>query len=115
MLVLTRKQQEKIQIGENITITIVRIKGNIVRVGVEAPLDVRVLRGEIAAQKATEKPLVALSEVTLGGVSPGAALKPRQNPPLRVGKISLDRLARDEASRSRNSAPQADPVVSRAV
>ena len=48
MLVLTRKNQEKIQIGENITITIVRIKGNSVRVGIEAPDDVRVVRGELA-------------------------------------------------------------------
>jgi carbon storage regulator CsrA len=47
MLVLTRKQQEKIHIGENISITVVRIKGNTVRVGIEAPRDVRVIRGEV--------------------------------------------------------------------
>jgi carbon storage regulator CsrA len=46
MLVLTRKQQERIHIGENITITVVRIKGNTVRVGIEAPRDVRIIRGE---------------------------------------------------------------------
>ena len=48
MLVLTRKTQEKIQIGDNITITIVRVKGQSVRVGIEAPQDVRVIRGELA-------------------------------------------------------------------
>jgi carbon storage regulator CsrA len=48
MLVLTRKLQEKIYIGDNVTITIVRIQGSTVRVGIEAPDDVRVMRGEIA-------------------------------------------------------------------
>ncbi len=53
MLVLTRKLQEKIHIGDQVTITIVRIQGNMVRVGIEAPKTVRVIRGEIAL---TEKP-----------------------------------------------------------
>ncbi len=48
MLVLTRKLQEKIHIGDQVTITIVRIQGNTVRVGIEAPKTVRVIRGEIA-------------------------------------------------------------------
>jgi carbon storage regulator CsrA len=116
MLVLTRKQQETIQIGENITITIVRIKGNTVRVGIEAPPDVRVVRGEIAAEKEPPRPLVALAEATRSTVSPGAAVKPRQNPPpLRVGKICLDRGARDEATPSLKSASHPVAVASRAV
>ena len=47
MLVLTRKIQEQIQIGENITITILRMKGQTVRVGIDAPEDVRIVRGEL--------------------------------------------------------------------
>ena len=47
MLVLTRKTQERIHIGDNITITILKLKGNTVRIGIEAPRDVRVLRGEL--------------------------------------------------------------------
>src|SRR4029079_10156750 len=47
MLVLSRKQQEQIKIGDQITVTIVRVKGNTVRVGIEAPRDVRVIRGEM--------------------------------------------------------------------
>ena len=47
MLVLTRKLHEQIRIGENITITILRIKGSGVRVGIEAPREVRVVRGEL--------------------------------------------------------------------
>ena len=47
MLVLSRKQQEQIKIGDQITVTIVRVKGNTVRVGIEAPRDVRVVRAEL--------------------------------------------------------------------
>jgi carbon storage regulator CsrA len=48
MLVLTRKYQEKIRIGNNITITVLRTKGKAVRLGIEAPADVPVIRGELA-------------------------------------------------------------------
>ncbi|MFW6171379.1 MAG: carbon storage regulator [Planctomycetota bacterium] len=47
MLVLTRKVQEQIRIGEDITITLLRVKGNKVRIGIEAPERVRVVRGEL--------------------------------------------------------------------
>ena len=47
MLVLTRKQQEKIQIGNGITITVLKLKGKSVRLGIEAPTDVNVVRGEL--------------------------------------------------------------------
>ena len=47
MLVLTRKANQQIQIGENVVITILQVKGNSVRVGIEAPRDVRVIRGEL--------------------------------------------------------------------
>lgn len=47
MLVLTRKQNEKIKIGENITITVLRMKGKGVRLGIQAPGDMNVLRGEL--------------------------------------------------------------------
>ena len=50
MLVLTRKQSQRILVGENICITIVRVEGNKVQIGIEAPADVRVLREEIFAK-----------------------------------------------------------------
>ncbi|HET6882091.1 MAG TPA: carbon storage regulator, partial [Pirellulales bacterium] len=49
MLVLSRKTKQQILIGENIVVTIVQVKGQTVRVGIEAPRDVRVVRGEIAS------------------------------------------------------------------
>ena len=54
MLVLSRKPNERIQIGPNITITIVNIQGGAVRIGIEAPRDVRVLRTELAERIAQE-------------------------------------------------------------
>jgi carbon storage regulator CsrA len=50
MLVLTRKLQQQIKIGDQITVTILRVKGQTVRVGIEAPRDVRVIRGELPAR-----------------------------------------------------------------
>ena len=47
MLVLTRKLQEEICVGNNVKITVLRISGNSVRIGIEAPRDVRILRGEL--------------------------------------------------------------------
>ena len=47
MLVLTRKQNEKIRIGDSITITVLKMKGKAVRLGIEAPHDISVIRGEL--------------------------------------------------------------------
>ena len=47
MLVLSRREGEKIIIGDSITITIARMGGDKVRIGVEAPNDVLILRGEL--------------------------------------------------------------------
>jgi len=47
MLVLTRKLDETIRIGEGIRITVLRVKGNTVRIGIEAPKQIRVVREEL--------------------------------------------------------------------
>ncbi|MEM6980300.1 MAG: carbon storage regulator [Planctomycetota bacterium] len=47
MLVLTRKLDETIVIGDNIEITVLRIRNNQIRLGIKAPRDVRVMRGEL--------------------------------------------------------------------
>jgi carbon storage regulator len=47
MLVLSRKVGEKLIIGDNITVVVSRVSGNRVTLGIEAPDDVRVLRGEL--------------------------------------------------------------------
>ena len=47
MLVLSRKVGEKLVIGDNVTVTINRISGNRVTVGIEAPGSVKIVRGEL--------------------------------------------------------------------
>jgi carbon storage regulator CsrA len=47
MLVLSRKAGERIRIGENITIVVNRVVGSRVSVGIEAPSNVRIVRGEL--------------------------------------------------------------------
>ena len=51
MLVLTRKVGERIQLGDNITVTLVKINGNVVRVGIDAPPEMVVMRQELAEGK----------------------------------------------------------------
>ncbi len=53
MLVLSRKLGEKIVIGDNIVVTVVKIDRNQIRIGIEAPHDVPVYREEIAPQRTT--------------------------------------------------------------
>jgi len=67
MLVLTRKQSETIQIGEGITLKVIATGRGKVKIGIDAPADVRVLRGELAplARPASEpesepNPLMAM-------------------------------------------------------
>ncbi|MBL8853001.1 MAG: carbon storage regulator CsrA [Planctomycetaceae bacterium] len=47
MLVLTRKLDQSIQIGDDVTITILAVKGNTVRIGISAPDHVRIARREL--------------------------------------------------------------------
>ena len=68
MLVLSRKVGEKILIDDKVTITITRISGGRVSVGIEAPSGVRVVRGEL-------KPLpVAPGHNRLAGKFPDEAV-----------------------------------------
>jgi carbon storage regulator len=50
MLVLARKVGEKILIGENISVTVVRIAPGVVRIGIEAPGEMPIVREEIQGQ-----------------------------------------------------------------
>lgn len=63
MLVLSRKLGEKIMIGENIVVTVVKIDRNQIRIGIDAPVDVPVYREEIDPNAAARsKPEVAVAE-----------------------------------------------------
>lgn len=47
MLVLTRKVGEKVHIGANIVLTVLQVQGHRIRFGIEAPVDVPVMRAEL--------------------------------------------------------------------
>jgi len=68
MLVLSRKVSERIWIGDEICVTIVRINGNAVRVGIDAPPHMSVVRDEL---KQRQDPSSA----------PGEALQLAEQPP----------------------------------
>lgn len=55
MLVLTRKAGEAVRIGDDIEIMVVEILGNAIRLGIEAPREVRVLRSELEGTEPLRK------------------------------------------------------------
>jgi carbon storage regulator CsrA len=100
MLVLTRKLDEQILIGDDIKVTLIRVRGNTVRLGIEAPKDVRIVRGEL-------KPL---AEASSGDCDDGALTEREHafaHPAL--GKVNLPARgtskspAKIAASRSKNA------------
>lgn len=54
MLVLNRKSEEQILIGNGICVKVLSVKGNTVRIGIEAPEEVTILRGELAVELGNE-------------------------------------------------------------
>ena len=54
MLVLSRKVGEVLTIGENIKVYVTQIKGDRVRIGIDAPKEVRILRGELEEKEETK-------------------------------------------------------------
>lgn len=56
MLVLSRKENERIRLGDSIVVTVVRLSGDKVRLGIEAPPHIVVLRDELGAAPAAPSP-----------------------------------------------------------
>lgn len=54
MLVLSRKPGQAIHIGDDVKLVIVRVKGNQIQIGVEAPKDVPVVRGELKKEEQSD-------------------------------------------------------------
>jgi carbon storage regulator len=63
MLVLTRKEGERIRIGDDITIIIARVQGDRVRVGIEAPDSIKVVREELLERTPVPAPVPTLAPV----------------------------------------------------
>lgn len=47
MLILSRRESERVHLGDDIVLTIVRVNGDKVRIGVEAPAHIKILRTEL--------------------------------------------------------------------
>ncbi|MBP85593.1 MAG: carbon storage regulator [Planctomycetaceae bacterium] len=54
MLVLSRKERERIRLGADVVITVVRLSGDRVRLGIEAPSDMVVLREELEPKEVVQ-------------------------------------------------------------
>jgi len=72
MLILSRRINEKIMIGEDISISIIEIRGDQVRVGVDAPKTVKVFRQEVFDSIKAENKAAAESKLVLPIVDFGA-------------------------------------------
>jgi carbon storage regulator len=59
MLVLSRKQSQRIKLGDSIVITVVRVAGDKVRLGIDAPRDMLVLRDELEPHELPASSLAA--------------------------------------------------------
>jgi len=74
MLILSRKVNEKVVIGEDITVSIIEIRGDQVRIGIDAPKKVKVFRQEVfdaikAENKAASKSAPVIPQVDFGSVN----------------------------------------------
>lgn len=69
MLVLTRKLNESIMVGDNVKITIVDVKGDQVKLGITAPREVAVHREEVYREIQKENQLAANAKVNLEQLS----------------------------------------------
>ncbi|HWB09321.1 MAG TPA: carbon storage regulator [Pirellulales bacterium] len=122
MLVLTRRTNQKIQIGENIVLTILQVRGQSVRIGIEAPRQLRVVRSEIA-----DRPFEATKPEEPGepngseacqpmseSETPASQLARPQNPTRRL-RLPSNALAvqPQEPRRARTSSGYASPLADR--
>ncbi|QDV45195.1 Carbon storage regulator [Stieleria neptunia] len=124
MLVLSRKVDQQIKIGDDVTVTVVRVEGNRVRIGISAPRDVRILRGELDAEQAVNGEVeFELSEREFAFAHQNASDRIRSTrsrtgdsaqPQVFSGSVTADggkvKLVSDSSSRNGKSAPLASFV-----
>jgi carbon storage regulator len=85
MLVLTRKSDEKINIGDDVVVSVLEIKGSQVKLGIEAPKGIAVHRSEIY-ERIQDENLLAASVVAADLVEAEKLWIPRKGPKDTVGR-----------------------------
>lgn len=105
MLILTRKPGESLYIGDNVKITIVEIKGHQIRVGIDAPAELRIYREEIYLQilEENKKAAEASGSADSGLEGLSSAWAGRKQTDLGGGKRSIAALG---ASKPQTNDPQ---------
>ena len=78
MLILSRKISEKIMIGDDISVSIIEIRGDQVRIGVDAPRSVKVYRQEVFDAIKAENKAALESAAVIPRIDFGAALTPKK-------------------------------------
>ena len=86
MLILTRRIGEKLIIGENVTVAVLSVKGNQVRIGIDAPRDVTVNREEIYQRILKERE-------ALKGNGVVKTPAPKARTPIRTAKLPTHTLS----------------------
>lgn len=84
MLILTRRMGENLRIGEDVTVTVLGVNGNQVRLGINAPKSVAVHREEVFQRIAAESAAAEAPEEAVVGDIPGVRIvtkKSRRVPP----------------------------------
>lgn len=81
MLVLSRKVGESVVIGDDVTVTILEVRGDIVRVGIDAPRSVAVHRAELLEQlESSNREAASPSEDAVASLSAALKSRPEQPP-----------------------------------
>ena len=115
MLVLTRKSKEQIHIGDDVTITILKINGQSAKIGIEAPRDVRIVRGELRAydrvERETPEPTLESKDVDsqVTRRHEGDALRRSEN--RLPSSESFNRLSDTQESRLTGQLPEVNSVI----
>ena len=79
MLILTRRIGESVRIGEDVTVTVLEVKGHLVRLGVNAPKSIAVHREEIFQRIAAETAVTKCPETAAVPELPGVRMLTRKS------------------------------------